>query len=184
MDQRVTTTQPTLALGTDPNVSVARSARTVLDLPSAGEAETFFDSFVSLHLIGHKTPAILSKFRTRDSIDRRPDPEGDKSEFRQSLRKKRLSVCFLPGNLPSPAKTVSKTQSRTRKPNGPPGRSLPAPWVRHGRRLRSADQCPLRQPAPAAAFSAKVSIERRLEECLKTVTPLAKQARHGEQANG
>lgn len=112
MDQRVTTTQPALSLGADPNVPVARSARTVLDLPRAGEAKTLFDPFVGLHLVGHKPPAILSKFRTRDSIDRRPDPEGDKSEFRQRSGKKRLSVCFLPGNRPNPGENPKATRSK------------------------------------------------------------------------
>jgi hypothetical protein len=94
VNESIATAQATFTLRANPNVSVTGSAGTVLHFARAGEAETLLNPFVGLHFIGHRTPSTHAKFRTRDSIDRRPVTEGDKSEFRQGIAKKRLAGEF------------------------------------------------------------------------------------------
>ena len=55
VNQSIATPQMPFAFGTDADVAVTRSTRTVLSLAAGGKAETFFDPFMGLHFVGHRS---------------------------------------------------------------------------------------------------------------------------------
>ena len=55
VNQSISAAKSSFALGTNADVAVTCSTGTVLRLAAGGKAETFFDPFVGLHFVGHRS---------------------------------------------------------------------------------------------------------------------------------
>ena len=81
MNQCIASAKTTLPLGADANVAVTGPAGAVFGLAAGRKAESFFDPFVGLHFVGHRSTFKLSKLRIRDFIDPCWITEGVKLNF-------------------------------------------------------------------------------------------------------